>query len=55
MILRGGIKVGNFSDFGDEKNMYMCIVFCCECKICDLVFMIGGICIVVDCFSEEFC
>ena len=55
VTLRGGIKAGNFSDLGDEKNMHMCIALCCERKTCDLAFMIGGTCIAVDCFSEELC
>lgn len=55
VTLRGGIKAGNFSDLGDEKNMHMCIALCCERKTCDLAFMIGGTCVAVDCFSEELC
>ncbi|KAL9963284.1 hypothetical protein ACROYT_G032469 [Oculina patagonica] len=55
VTLRGGIKAGNFSDLGDEKNMHMCIALCCERKTCDLAFMIGGTCIAVDCSSEELC
>lgn len=55
VTLRGGIRAGNFSDLGDEKNMHMCIALCCERKTCDLAFMIGGTCIAVDCFSEELC
>jgi len=55
VTLRGGIKAGNFTDLGDEKNMHMCIALCCERKTCDLAFMIGGTCIAVDCFGEELC
>ncbi|KAJ7382459.1 hypothetical protein OS493_034619 [Desmophyllum pertusum] len=53
VTLRGGIKAGNFSDLGDEKNIaHVHCAMLRERKTCDLAFMIGGTCIAVDWFQR---
>lgn len=55
VIFNGGIRVGNFIDYGFVQEFFFCIEKCCSLQICDVVFMVENNCYFVKCVINMRC
>ena len=49
VVPEGGMKPGNYKDFGEVKSMEECVGFCCGWSKCSMAFMVLNGCFGVSC------
>jgi len=53
--LIGGNDAGKYTHVGKVGKMHICSKLCCEDHDCDLAYMFGKDCFLVNCFDEKGC
>ena len=55
VTLQGGLKSGDFFDYGEVPDMSACVKYCCAQKSCDVSLLLNKHCYTLHCDKPEFC